>query len=124
MSLKSRMHLDPASRARALKAAFWLLASSLLFNLVFGDMGIVQGLRQRALARRLRQEVAQLQADNDALARDIQALKTDPFRVEGIARVELGLARPGEIVFLFPGSQAAQHPASSPGATTPNGRRD
>jgi len=119
MSLKSRMRLDPVSRARALKAGFWLLASSLLFNLVFGDMGIVQGLRQRALARRLRQEVTQLQADNDALARDIQALKTDPFRVEGIARVELGLARPGEIVFLFPSSPAAQRPASSSGTITP-----
>ncbi len=108
MSLQSRMRLDPVSRTRALKAAFWLLATSLLFNLIFGDMGVVQGLRQRALARRLRQEVAQLQSDNDALARDIQALKTDPFRVEGIARVELGLARPGEIVFLFPGSPASR----------------
>jgi cell division protein FtsB len=124
MSLQSRMHLDPVSRARALKAAVWMLASSLLFNLVFGDMGIVQGLRQRALARRLRQEVARLQADNDALARDIQALKTDPFRVEGIARVELGLARPGEIVFLFPGTPATQRPASSSDATTPRSRRD
>jgi cell division protein FtsB len=35
------------------------------------------------------------------LLRDVHALKTDPDRMEQIARDKLGLARPGEIVYYY-----------------------
>ena len=128
MNVTDRVHVDPAARARILRYGFWFVAASLLFNLIFGDMGIVQGLRQRAFARRLRREVTQLQAENGALAADIKALHTDPFRVETIAREQLGLARPGEIIFLFTpegGAPAAgDRPliSTSPASTPSSGR--
>jgi len=102
MNLADRYGIDPAARSRALRGAVCLLAGLLLFNLFFGDMGIVAGLRQRHSASRLRREVAGLQVRADTLLAEVRSLKTDPFRIESIARDQLGLARPGEIVFLFP----------------------
>ena len=107
MSLAGSLRTDPVSRARAVRSGIWLLAGLLLFNLIFGDMGIVAGLRQRHAAARLRREVASLQAENDALLADVHALKTNPFRIESIAREQLGLARPGEIIFLFPSGEGS-----------------
>ena len=108
MNLAGLRRIDPAARARALRAAVWVLAGLLLFNLLFGEMGVVAGLRQRHTAARLRREVAELQATTDALKAEVRALKTDPFRIEAIAREQLGLARPGEIVFLFPSGAGAE----------------
>ena len=129
MNLSHRLHVDPAARARLLRYVFWFLAASLLFNLIFGDMGIVEGLRERALACRLRGEVATLRAENDALATDIRALHTDPFRVESIAREQLGLARPGEIIFLFTADGTAPAAGDRPSlsaapASAPSDRRN
>ena len=56
--------------------------------------------KRRAVAR-LRDEVAATRAEIDALNADILALHKDPFRIEAIAREQLNLARPGEILFLF-----------------------
>jgi cell division protein FtsB len=88
-------------RHRALCILFWFIALSLLFNALFGDMGLVQGLRQRRSAFRLGQEVRVLRTENSRLLTDITALRQDGYRVEAIAREQLGLARPGEILFLF-----------------------
>ena len=64
-------------------------------------MGIVESFKKRRAVARLRDEVAAAQADIDALNADILALHKDPFRIEAIAREQLNLARPGEILFLF-----------------------
>jgi len=105
VSLATRLTADPAARARALRWSFAVLVALLLFNLVFSDMGIVQGVRQRNAAGRLRAEVRTLEETTAALATEVKALGVDPFRIEAIAREELGLARPGEIIFLFPAAK-------------------
>jgi cell division protein FtsB len=107
--------IDPAARTRAARAGFWIVAGLLLLNLVLGDMGVLAGIRQRRVTSQLRSEVATLQIEHDALAADIQALNSNPFRIESIAREELGLARPGEIIFLFPsGGGAAPRAGAAP----------
>ena len=113
MNPAEKLRIAPENRARLLRYGFWFLAASLLFNLILGDMGVVEGIRQRAFARQLRSEVAALQATNDAMAADIRALHNDPFRVESIAREQMGLARPGEIIFLFT-------PAAGASSATPD----
>ena len=99
-------------RRKALVVLFWFVALSLLFNSLFGDMGLIQGFRQRNLLARLHEEVQTLRQANDRLAADINALKHDSYRIEQIAREELGLGRPGEILFLF--DPADQAPATPP----------
>jgi len=109
MTLADRYRIDPAARSRTLRGVVWILAGLVLFSLFFGEMGIVAGLRQRHAAARLRREVAGLQVRTDTLMAEVRSLKTDPFRIESIARDQLGLARPGEIVFLFPKGGGADH---------------
>jgi len=92
---------------QGLRLLFWILAGTLAFNSLFGDMGLVQGFRQRHAAARLRREVELLRQQNSRLVTDIKELRQDPYRIEAIAREELGLSRPGEIIFLFQGSEAA-----------------
>ena len=100
-------------RRKALLVLFWFVALSLLFNSLFGDMGLIQGYRQRSLLARLQHEVRTLHQVNDRLAADIADLRHDPYRIEQIAREELGLGRPGEILFLFqePEPDATPSPA-------------
>ena len=101
-------------RRIGLRILFWFIALSLLFNSLFGDMGLIQGYRQRQELARLREEVAVLRRDNGTAAADIEALKANPYRIETVAREELGLGRPGEILFLF---QDSDSPAATPAPT-------
>jgi cell division protein FtsB len=38
----------------------------------------------------------------------VKALKSDPHKIESIARDELGLAKPGEVIIKIPQSQQSQ----------------
>ena len=96
---------DPAARARATRWGLGALGGILVFHLVFGDMGLIAGARQRSNLARLGEEVRGLEADNAALRKEVDGLTKDPFRIEALAREQLGLARPGEIILLFPASR-------------------
>ena len=91
---------DPGLRRRAATLASILLLIALAVGSLFGDSGILHLLQERDRVVTLRAELEQLKADNGRLAEQIQALKSDPRSIERLAREELGLARPGEVVFL------------------------
>ncbi len=82
-------------------AASILLGSYLLVSFIFGEMGLVKYYRMKTQFNSLRKEISSLEQDNAKLLRDVHALKTDPDRMEQIARDKLGLARPGEIVYYY-----------------------
>jgi cell division protein FtsB len=42
-----------------------------------------------------------LHAENERLAREVEALRTDPRALEQVARADMGWVRPGEILFDF-----------------------
>jgi cell division protein FtsB len=42
-----------------------------------------------------------LRAENERLAREVEALRTDPRALEQVARADMGWVRPGEILFDF-----------------------
>lgn len=91
------------SRKASWAAPLALLAASVI--LVPLRMLDAQGLpRYRAL----KAELVKVKADNATtsrevrdLARQVEALKTDPAALERVARDELGMVREGEIVFQF-----------------------
>ena len=64
--------------------------------------------RERAAVER---EIDQLTAANATLAEEVRNLRTDPARAEAIAREELGLVKPGDLVYEF-------RPAAPPQAKT------
>ena len=97
---------DRRSEQRGLRRKAALLASviaiiALVVGSLFGDRGILQLMAQRQRALDLAREIEEIRAENGRLATEIHALRTDPRAIERIAREELGLARPGETVFLI-----------------------
>jgi cell division protein FtsB len=65
-----------------------------------------------------RDEISKLDDENRALADQVGALKSDPRIIERIAREEMGLARPGEVIFKVPADPASP---SSAGDDNPAG---
>ena len=96
---------------RGLRRKAALLASviaiiALVVGSLFGDRGILQLMAQRQRALDLAREIEEIRAENLRLAAEIRALRTDPRAIERIAREQLGLARPGETVFLIRNADA------------------
>ena len=58
--------------------------------------------RTRNTQLRLDQRIVTLRAENDALRNTVRRLQEDPRAIEDIARRELGLISPGEILVVIP----------------------
>jgi len=88
-----------------------LLLLGLAAASVVGNRGLVRLYQMHQTKAALIREIEQLAATNAALTEEVRALRTDPSRVEAIAREELGLVKPGEIVYEFRGAGRAVGPA-------------
>lgn len=69
---------------------------------VFGEHGYLAMRRSQKQIEGLRGEIERLNRENQQLAEHVNALKTDPDTIEKIAREEMGLAKPGEMIFKLP----------------------
>jgi len=99
------------STGRLQEQTFWrkhggtVLALVIVFLLahdVFSKHGFLAMRQEQQEIRRLREEVARLNQENSRLENQVQGLRSDPKLIEQIARDELGLARPGEIIIKVP----------------------
>ena len=93
--------------AVALAAAIALMP----YHLVGGPSGS-QLDRVRADLARTREETAILRERNAELRREIHALRSQPGFIEDIARRELGMVRPGELILRIEGPPTAHAEAS------------
>jgi len=88
---------------------YWFLIAGFLLLLlqdIFGTHGVLAMRRSQAEARKIQQEITQLDLENKKLQDHVKDLKTDPSTMECIARENFGLARPGELIFKTkPGPQ-------------------
>ena len=73
---------------------------------LFGSHGLLSMRRTQSQIQQLRGEIDRLNHENGDLNKQVQALRTDPKAVERIAREEMGLARPGEMIFKLPDKPA------------------
>jgi cell division protein FtsB len=105
---RGRSEVGLRKKAATLGSIIALIA--LLVGSLFGDRGILHLVAQRERAESLRREIEDLRAENGRLAAEITGLKTDPRAIERLAREELGLARPGETVFLIPEEDPSDRP--------------
>jgi cell division protein FtsB len=97
---------------------YWFLVAGfvlLLLQDIFGTHGVLAMRRSQAEARKIQQEITQLDRENKKLQEHVKDLKTDPSTMECIAREDFGLARPGELIFKTQ-TRAADpaHPAAPP----------
>ena len=101
---------DPGLRRKAAILASVIALVAMVVGALFGDRGMLQLVSQRRRAEALHHQLDDLRAENLALAVEIEALKTDPAAIESMAREELGLARPGELVFVLQSDAPPPHP--------------
>ena len=73
---------------------------------IFGDRGVLHLLRLRNEKRSLDEQNYVLQKENAALRQKIAKLRQDDYSLEKLAREELNLVRPGEIIYRFPADDA------------------
>jgi cell division protein FtsB len=85
---------------RRLRLAILFVSAVILAEAVAGQRGLVESYRTRQRYRALEAQVVQLEADNARLREEARRLREDPAAVERIARRELGMARPGEVLVV------------------------
>ena len=99
----------PSTRIhRLVQFALLLGASVLVVNAFVGENGLVDALKAGRRHRVLVDDVTRLRRENATLRQEARRLQEDPTAVEEIAREELGLIAPGELLFLF--TDEPRHP--------------
>lgn len=86
------------------RIAHWLLffiAFLLVVDALVGDKGLLATMRAGREYRELAAEIARARRENARLREEARRLREDATTIEGIARRELGLIRPGEKLFII-----------------------
>ena len=96
--------LEPFLRQHG-RALLFLLMLVLVVHDIFGTHGYLAMRRTQQEIKRVKTGLDQLNKENLQLEMEVRELKTDPRKIEKIARDELGLAKPGEVIIKIPLSQ-------------------
>jgi len=86
----------------------------LLVHDVFGTHGFLAMRQKQQEISKVSTALERLNKENTALEQDVQDLKTDPQTIRKIAREELGLAQPGEVIIKLPAPPPGAPPAAKP----------
>ena len=87
------------------RALLGLLVLVLVVHDIFGTHGYLAMRHTQSEIRKVQADLDRLNEENVQLEQEVKELKTDPHKIEKIARDELGLARPGEVIIKIPQSQ-------------------
>jgi len=87
------------------RALLALLVLVLLVHDIFGTHGFLAMRRKQLEIKKVTTDLDQLNKENLQLEQEVRELKTDPRKIEKIARDELGLAKPGEVIIKIPRAQ-------------------
>ena len=105
--------LMPPQRAPAYRVVYLVLGVLLSLSLftAFGDRGFIRLWRLWQEKKKLDHENFLLQRENEIFRDRAHRLRRDDLYLEKVAREELGLARPGEIVYRFVSPEAKKNQA-------------
>ena len=89
-----------------------LLVLVMIVHDVFGTHGFLAMRRTQNEIKKVKADLDALSKENAVLEQEVKDLNSDPRLIEKIARDDLGLVRPGEIIIRIPaGQQLEQNPA-------------
>jgi cell division protein FtsB len=92
----SRRRREQVWIGRALCFAGCVLAA----NALVGERGLSETLRARREFREAVADLSRLQYENATLSDEVRRLRHDARTIESVARAELGLIKPGEILVV------------------------
>jgi cell division protein FtsB len=82
-----------------------LLVLVMIVHDVFGTHGFLAMRRTQSEIKKVKADLDALSKENAVLEQEVKDLNSDPRLIEKIARDDLGLARPGEIIIRIPAGQ-------------------
>jgi len=107
--------LAQARAARKRRLVFVALLAILISVLsMAGNRSLVKIYQMGKAKAEQYREIARLRQVNRDLTREVQSFARDPARVEAIAREELGLVKPGEVVYQFGVGRPTPAPRAAP----------
>jgi cell division protein FtsB len=98
---KGEADLSRRTRRGIFLGAALFVSGYLFLSFFFGEMGMLKALKLKRTYAQVQQEIVSLKKENEALTLKIEALKSDPYYIEGLARNQLGLAKEGELIYEF-----------------------
>jgi cell division protein FtsB len=87
------------------RALLGLLVLVMIVHDIFGTHGFLAMRRTEDEIKNVQANLDKLSKENAALEEEVKDLKSDPRLIEKIARDDLGLARPGEVIIRIPPGQ-------------------
>lgn len=107
-----RRRTDPAPRAQAaarrariIQMVLLAVAAVITIDALVGEKGLLQTFRAQREHARLVGSINGLLHENARLRETARRLREDPAAIEEVARRELGLARPGEVLVIVRDAQ-------------------
>jgi len=97
-----------AKRRRTLQMLLVFVTLVLVINALVGERGLMETLRARRQHHDLVASIERLRMENAHLREQARRLRTDPATIEALARQELGLIKPGEMLFIIKDAKSAQ----------------
>lgn len=93
----------PATTIRRRTVHFLLVFATivLVVDALVGEKGLMETLKARRQYQELAASIDTLKRENGRLREESRRLKDDPATIESVAREELGLIRPGELLFII-----------------------
>ncbi len=95
------------ARRRTFQLLLAFVTLVLVINALVGDRGLTETLRAREQHQALRTSIDRLRGENARLRDEVRRLLSDPATIEALARQELGLIKPGELLFIIKDAKPA-----------------
>ena len=119
--MSARKPAKPIREPRPLAAFFISLAVSalLLGGLLATDRRVMELRKAKLELKEVGRKIADVRADNERLTAAIEAANREEFPAEKVAREELNLVHPEDLVLLYPpGSLSGEKPTPAPPPAT------
>lgn len=98
---RQRVTPPPSSiRRRAVNYTLVFVTIVLVVDALVGDKGLLETMRARKQYAEVAASLQAVRQENEHLREQMHRLTDDPEMIESVARQELGLVRPGELVFV------------------------
>jgi cell division protein FtsB len=96
------------SRRKGLQLLLAFVTLVLIMDALAGEKGLLETVRARRQHRELTASIERIRSENAQLREQARRLREDPSAIESLAREELGLIRPGEMLFIVKDARPAR----------------
>jgi len=91
-----------------------VVCAALLAHEILGAHGFMALRQEKKEIESLRKQIRQLQEENEQLDKRVKSLQSNPKTIERLAREQMRLARPGELIFTLPEKDSEKEQTPQP----------